>query len=687
MGAVRNQRAGLTGSVSLSSGQQFGGDVYSWKQSLSIPTKDRPGPGTPRFAVFRRLNVGSVFAFRMNGTGLAAPVPVGVVNSTATFTLTYNTGQTVALAGEIVGFEISYGAGKRVNETAASENWDIGISIRLTAEPVWSGWSGQVTPSTQTFADQEEDAGMSKSLDPWNLATGARRQWDVGTIADTTSAQTNKIQHFLTSATPIATLKARGGQLQKTDRGGAVVAVEYAKRDTRDDLLNPNIRNEIDPWGLRSAYTSATMLGYGSSSAFPTPAPTSGFKIVSVETGKIDDQFVSRRYQYGLVDSRDSVINPQVRADIDNNNIRSWYTSGAVLYHTSALTFPTPTPASGFKFRGYSTAKLNDVYDSRHFQFGLTDTKDDLTMPVSVRTQDPTGIHTSFASAAIVGSAFPGPAAIFGALSYTSSVKEYRQLNDGRFISVTRYDPFNSAQRLEAARTVSRRSASEFFDQYGTVLVSSLDDDAVATAQFAIAVGESNFVDLEVQSLTPNRKIMVSRFQDVGTRVIGSTMGGPRYLPAIMTSGTIKIYIPKVQSMYGTWKRALHQSVYYKSKPRRRLRVRRVLNQAAPVPDHAAYVGYVNSDTFLGLAAGTVIYKGAEYDINVAASGTLPMVIDYIFETDAAGFFDYQGVMDAWFDTRIAVAQGYNAVSLFTDGTCAAQTPSSTAFVTLFGFG
>ncbi len=59
--------------------------------------------------------------------------------------------------------------------------------------------------------------------------------------------------------------------------------------------------------------------------------------------------------------------------------------------------------------------------------------------------------------------------------------------------------------------------------------------------------------------------------------------------------------------------------------------------QGTTVPEFASQLGTVNASTFLGLSAGTCLYKGMSFTTNLSLSGTRMFHLNYQFESDSAG--------------------------------------------------
>src|ERR1035437_9185587 len=208
--------SGITGLVDLTGSPQFTLYITSWKRVLTIPTIPRSGRGQPRWESFRQLNVGSQIALRGNATGGPSvvngyPCPVIIENSIDSVTVQFDTGKTITFTGVVTEYS------EELNEKRA-DNWDVGITIKLTTRPVYVGFGNtQATAAAQTPADAQTDQSLAKTYDPVGLLMNAVRRIDVGTVADSDAAEVAKAMLYaasglaLTSA-PIPTLIPRTGK-------------------------------------------------------------------------------------------------------------------------------------------------------------------------------------------------------------------------------------------------------------------------------------------------------------------------------------------------------------------------------------------------------------------------------------------------------------------------------------------
>ncbi len=295
-----------------------------------------------------------------------------------------------------------------------------------------------------------------------------------------------------------------------------------------------------------------------------------------------------------------------------------------------------------------------------------------------MRKVDPYTLETMATSGQVLPGTIPAPAAFL-----TSTTRDYQQLNGNLYIRNTHLANFNTYEQAHVNNSYATRSAWEFNDVVAFPIDSdySVSAGVESDAQFAIWKDFPNFEDLRVSILSRSKKLLTIHTKEVGTLVRFSA-GNPsgRYLPAILNSGNIQVYLPQVQKISGSLKQVRHQSVFYKARQRMRFSLSWWVSAPAPIEVFLSQVGTTNNASFCGFAAGTVMYLRMVGDANVGLSGNIPQYKTAEFELDQAGFYDYSGYQDEWFRTTATVAQGWNNTSAFSDGSILTVVPSQSDF-------
>ena len=195
---------------------------------------------------------------------------------------------------------------------------------------------------------------------------------------------------------------------------------------------------------------------------------------------------------------------------------------------------------------------------------------------------------------------------------------------------------FPASSALVSAIQANRWSVSE-------IIPSSASDITEANTQFAIRQNQAYLLNLQLRSLTPTQKQLISNYVNPGIQVLGLSMGGGRLVPARISGGNLQLHVletPDGNLKFGTGFRWLTFSKQWLvSSPIRRFLVTRMLT-GTTIPEYATQMGMVNNASFLGLATGTCIYEGCSFSTNIALSGTYTFFVSYHFRSDANGVYD-----------------------------------------------
>jgi hypothetical protein len=280
-----------------------------------------------------------------------------------------------------------------------SELWAFSAGWELAGTPTWT-WNGvQVTVVAPAANDQETYEGLAKTYDANGLLTDAVQRIDCEGIADTDAAEATKLAAAYAAAItpPQANLKVVSIAMARTDSNGISIWIRWGLQDSKDNVETPQNVYTQDPNALQDLRTLAQVFDTGSPPS--TPAAPSGLKIATYTDTKLNDQKSARTWTYRRTDTADDVINPETRDNTDPNDIQSSATRGDL--YTPGSPPADPATPSGLKLRSTNDTAINDANTNRVYEYGKTDTIDDIVNPLTSTLTDPSNLTSQAAVAAV----------------------------------------------------------------------------------------------------------------------------------------------------------------------------------------------------------------------------------------------------------------------------------------------
>lgn len=444
----------------------------------------------------------------------------------------------------------------------------------------------------------------------------------------------------------------------------------YPKISTTDDAQN------INDEAMRSEFWNVG----DSPPATPSDVPANNVKLVEFADFPVTPAKNIRVWRYGERNSRDDVVLKHYETTADASNLESEAMR-------ACLDGESISDPSGYTLRLTKTFPLSfSLGVNRTLTvkiYGLRTTKADIENPNTSTEIDPDAIETHGKKTTVYLTSGGVPADPTPPTNTQIVASRIEVINDLESQKEWIFRANKSGQEIVNAETISTRSP---IDAWTDVVVSIIDDasdcSVIADAQWAVFKSDPSLVKLAVKRITPAKVKVVYFYADSGITVAGETYGAPRVVPARLNSGTLEVYASQVIDIDGTNSWVLHKSRQLRSRAIRKFRVIQTLS-GSTIPDQESIVGQVNSDTFLGITAGKVLYMGAEYKTRYDVSGTRVFEMTYWFYEDSNGIFDYDGIADEWFVTSAAVSAGWVSASTFNPD-IVVTAPTSTAFTSVF---
>lgn len=212
--------------------------------------------------------------------------------------------------------------------------------------------------------------------------------------------------------------------------------------------------------------------------------------------------------------------------------------------------------------------------------------------------------------------------------------------------------PSNSKDILELGGTSSSRSNFQpFVDVISSKVDSSSSAQTIANSLYSgffQTVGPPYPYRLRVNKVNPNVARVMRTWLDPGILVFSGISSHQRWVPARLSGSTVQVWIAQKWTVStGLYKYRVCRTLI--STPVRLFTLRRMWSQTPPAPDFFAQVNTTNNNTFLGLSAGTVYYRGDKLSTNISNTGILPFFTDYFFNDDPNGVFDFSGFQEGIF--------------------------------------
>lgn len=211
----------------------------------------------------------------------------------------------------------------------------------------------------------------------------------------------------------------------------------------------------------------------------------------------------------------------------------------------------------------------------------------------------------------------------------------------------------NSAQAITFPQTYSTRSGtSPYTDALAQIVDSATTDAIEANAQWLAFQTQAYALGLRVSSINPFKKLVVFEYINPGITLQGLTASDDRLIECQLSGSAIQVYVQNNYAMAGGYREITLSRQRVTGKPIRRFIVSRML-KGTKIPEGSPStigsgavvmppVGAMNSDTFQGLAVGTVLYKGPAYTVNLnllTGANSIFFFMGFNFFSDANGIF------------------------------------------------
>lgn len=673
--------AGITGAVDIAGSPQFGVKVLFWNETTDISSVNNTGQGDGDLDDSLALIESGRMLLRGKVRRDLYPFPATLKNASGTLTFTYSAaaGGTAAVK---MSCQVRFDKVDFKYDEKSETMWDITIGADRLGALTPTGFAGngnQPTTTARTAGNKYLYAGREKHYDPATIGPiidSSLQKFNLwGVAADTDAAELTAIATILAAwnTPPQTREKVYTAAVVRLSASVVQITVQWRQLNSQDAIEVPAHIQLEDPNYLGSLLASAAV--FVITSGLPAIASTylsgtpDGLKLAMRQQDQLNKFLSVDKRTYKKTDSKDDRQLPGTFTKFDLSTIPIT-TSGR-----KTLLFPTgtppadPTPPTNSKIIGKTTLTLtaagNPTQSEVVYEFGPANPQNRVEWGGTFKTVDPFYIAQPCAITLISSGTVPAIPAAPATGTVFVSVTQGRQLTDqpaGRFPWTFRYGPSTNADKVIDGGSFSSRSNFQ-----PAVDVQSATGSSTSTAQVIADVLRDSFFStpgpgaifpyrLRVNKINPQIYRVSKTWMNPGILVLESLMSYPRDAPGRISGGNVQVWIAE--------KRARGNFFMYRvgrariNSPIRLFTVRRMFQQAPPIPDQAVLSNTTNNNTFLGLAAGTVYYRSAVASTNIANTGTLPFFLDYLFTNDPNGVFDFAGFQEAWYYSRANLSAG-----------------------------
>lgn len=451
--------------------------------------------------------------------------------------------------------------------------------------------------STQTDI---EYAGTIKADDPSDLQ-------DEASLTEVTASSTPP-------ATPLAPL----GQIdqitsqQLTDDGHWKHTFTYRNTNSQQKVEFAGTATDDDPSDLQDEDRATIVNGSSTPPATPTPTPST-LKLrrrISRRIGGTPEKW-SHSFEFGRRSTQDDVEMEGTETRIDSFQLSA---GGRITLVTASATPPaTPaSPTAGAVFVDNLVRPLHDSKWAHTFLYGPRTTADEAILPHTWTLADP-GDLDSEGEVAAIGSvpATPSP-------YYDRGVTGH-YLTSGQILYVKKFGRRSTTQDIEMEHTTSTGDPWEGLVTHNATVISDVSAvDVIAASNYSTL---ANFAGVSVKRLNDAKALLIKSIRD-DPRIINFEMRSPGEEPVRgYYDGTdVYVYVRRIYQRANGWEFELAMQ------PLQTLRMRFSIRKRVTGASIATYMGWsltghVNNASFLGLAAGSVTYRGIDGQHNYSNAG------------------------------------------------------------------
>ncbi len=432
---------------------------------------------------------------------------------------------------------------------------------------------------------------------------------------------------------------------------------ELGLRNTKEDVEFPNTFVNVDPYGLTTEGKKTSVYD-GAAPADPTPP--SGTKIIGKTTLQLTSAGVPEnqiQWDFSTLSSVDRVVYPETVTTVDPQNLQSHATIARVDDLGTAT-------LSGYAARAVETKNLTDSHTVTITSLGLRSTKDDIELPGTYVDTDPYGLDTQGKKTSVyTGSAPADPTPPTGTkiigkttLGLTSAGTPEKQI-------VWTFGELSSVDRLTFPRTSEYRSAQAPWQSLQASTITASGSMATqASSLWASFQGVNYAKGLRLVPVTDGTRMVIYEYVDPGILLEGLTTGGGRWIEARLNGSDVEVYVTSNLSQGNGIRRLTFSRQKISGLPVRRF-IMRMQISGTTIPEEypskinsqdMPLIGDTNSSTFLGLPAGTCVYEGPVYALNITLAGTITFFMGYQFRADANGIVG--GMPQEYFLRPVSIA-------------------------------
>ncbi|MCL2647812.1 MAG: hypothetical protein FWD61_12505 [Phycisphaerales bacterium] len=533
------------------------------------------------------------------------------------------------------------------------DRWQISITWSKNGKETIQ-WNGQAMDYPQPILTLKElFADTTKMVDPNGLTTmGVVKYFlptpatDGGDASYSNAARYAAIDAFITENKdnpPREGLKISAGGVVflPIDDAAGLLLVNWGLKDSLDDQEMPNNYVFIDPEDLTSAASVGKMDDKGVLPVYdkyPNYFTDRGTRSQDVVPGRGLNVTTG-----GLRTTAEDITMPGTWKTLDPCKFRTVGQVTEVFTTTDGEPAdPTPPAGAGLKIVASRVSEENRIKSIKIWSMAMRTSAEDIERPGTWTVTDP----YLFDSAGLVTKTYdiaagepadpPAPPTLQVVLT------RVQQENDLKAIKTWHMGRMTSLQKHIAANTRSSRSGIEpWIDRVAQVISSVASDQDDADRLWATAQSFPNIMNMSVQAVDVDQKLIVYEYVNPGIIVSGISGGDGRLVEFKVDGNKVYLYVLANYQRSTSWRQILLDRPRKYNSPRRELVYQR-FRTGVSIDDYVqpSLLGSTNSGSFDGLAAGSVYYRYCQFHTNKSLSGTRPFFLNYHLIVDPLGFVD-----------------------------------------------
>lgn len=425
----------------------------------------------------------------------------------------------------------------------------------------------------------------------------------------------------------------------RLDRKHWQMVYVFAPRNAQQELEQEGSPHSRDPKSIadQDQITQLTL----SPNPPSTPSPlVSGTKIKRIRsTQKTAAGAWEHTFFYARRDEQDDVEMPHVKTLTDPNDLESYQTFASQFDNSSPPADPS-TPV-GLKLAEKFDVPLHPTKSLRVWTFKKKDSKDELLLPKTVTYTDPQGLESKATVAAL--DATP---AVPGGLVLRNT--ESLNVTPGHVLNVIEAGVRSTKDDKEMGNTATHYVITDAGNSEDATVINDVRALSVIGQEiFTARKADPSFDSVDLRRLDATHVLQVIKTHNPYQFFDGHVAGGRNPVQAILTGNGVSVFMhTKRKRGSNLWYVLLSPQTLYQAVVQ--FSFKRKVGMPGTLPTAFPYLGTSNSNTWLGLPAGTVTYMGCQPhdNFNVPVPRIAEMI--YHFRFDSIGIFAETGIRMGW---------------------------------------